>query len=189
MNSNESSQLSTPSVIDNPIVSTKEIPENHYRIDLSLIKAISLTIECLIKENNVNIEKIINSTKNIFHYYSTPDISIHDYIVRIAKYTEINPSTLILSLIYIDRFCDYNNIALTNYNIHRIFFSSILVSIKFNEDNVFKLKYYANVAGLTVHELRKLEYYFYKNINGMLYVDKVQFEKYQNYLLHYFVKD
>ena len=36
---------------------------------------------------------------------------------------------------------------------------------------------------------RKLEYYFYKNINGMLYVDKVQFEKYQNYLLHYFMKD
>ena len=57
MNPNESSQLSTPSVIDNPIVSTKEIPENHYRIDLSLIKVINLTRECLIKENNVNIEK------------------------------------------------------------------------------------------------------------------------------------
>ncbi len=35
------------------------------------------------------------------------------------KYSKIEPSTIIISLIYIDKICENSNIQLTNLNIHR----------------------------------------------------------------------
>ena len=36
---------------------------------------------------------------------------------------------------------------LTPYNIHRILFTRWLVAIKYNEDRIYKMKYYASIAG------------------------------------------
>lgn len=48
-----------------------------------------------------------------------PSISIEAYLERICKYTQIEESTLVLCLIYIDRFCDISKFSLSENNIHR----------------------------------------------------------------------
>ena len=61
-----------------------------------------------------------------------PNISIYDYITRIVEYTHIEKETLITSLIYINRFCTKTNFQITEYEIHRLLLTAIILSIKYN---------------------------------------------------------
>ncbi len=57
--------------------------------------------------------------KTIFSAKNPPSISINSYLERIVKYCKIEESTLIMTLIYIDRLCDYSQIIFGENNIHR----------------------------------------------------------------------
>ena len=150
-----------------------------------LIRAISITLTSII-DNNKNLddykEIIKTQSRQPFSANIIPSISIIDYLVRIQTYSNIEKSTLIVSLIYIDRFCNKAKITLTQYNIHRILFSAILLSIKYNEDNFYDNKYYSQIAGVKLKELKTLEYHFIKLLNCELYVSRELFDKYQTYL-------
>ena len=91
-------------------------------------------------------------------------------------------STLILSLIYIDRFCEIADITLTYYNIHRILFAAVLMSIKYNEDNYYDNKFYADIAGVKLKELKMIEYTFLDLIDFKMFIDSETFEKYRDFL-------
>ena len=121
--------------------------------------SISLILEELINQNrNLNIytKKVYDQSKMVFSCHKKPKISLLDYINRIIKYTYLEKSTLIISLIYLDRICQ-NDILLTDYNIHRLLFISIIISIKMNEDRVYANDYYAQVAGVPLKELNNIE--------------------------------
>ena len=110
--------------------------------NLNLIKAISQTLTSILENNKKlpNFKEILkNQGKMVFSANLIPDISIEEYLIRIQTYANMEKSTLILSLILIDRLCQKSNLTLTYHNIHRIIFSSILISIKYNEDN-YELK-------------------------------------------------
>jgi hypothetical protein len=131
--------------------------------NLELIKVISDILSTIIEENEKmpNIKQIIlNQKKMCFSEKSIPNILIYDYLKRIQEYTFIERNTLILSLIYIDRLCTLGQITLTYYNIHRILFGAILISIKYNEDTFYGNKYYAEIAGVKINELNSIEYNF-----------------------------
>ena len=69
----------------------------------NIINSICLNLEDIIQENKIYINYIV---KDIFYLTSIPEISLSDYINRIMKYTNINISTLINAIIYIDIFCE-----------------------------------------------------------------------------------
>ncbi len=150
-----------------------------------LVISISLILENIIQQNKKmkNYKKIIKSQKQFsFFDDEKPDISIKEYLNRINRYCNPEESTFIISLILIDRFCCDSKIILNDFNIHRILFSSILISIKFNEDKFFEHKYYSSVAGVSMKELKELEMDFLKLINYNVFVSKKIFEKYCFYL-------
>ena len=62
---------------------------------------------------------LLKQKRMVFSANKVPNISIYSYIERILKYSRIEESTLILSLVYIDKVCEQNNLLLTEYNIHR----------------------------------------------------------------------
>ena len=133
-------------------------------LNLDLIKTISQILETILKDNKLldNYAEIVkNQRKMAFSSRIIPSISIEEYLIRIQTYANMEKNTLILSLIYIDRLCKIACITLTYYNIHRILFISILVSIKYNEDQYYDNKYYAEIAGVKLKELNTLEYNFY----------------------------
>ena len=66
-----------------------------------------------------------------------PSISIKQYLERLLSHTKMEISTLILILIYIDKICRNNNFRLNYFNIHKLIITSMLVSIKYNEDEYF----------------------------------------------------
>ena len=153
--------------------------------NLYLIKAISSSLTIILEENqNLNNyqEKLRKQKRLLFTSSSIPNISIYDYLIRIQRYSIMEKNTLILSLIFIDRLCEYNNIILTYNNVHRILFVSIVIAIKYNEDKFYDNKYYAQIGGISLNELNKLENLFLEMCQFKLYVSSDVFEKYSKYL-------
>jgi len=115
--------------------------------------------------------------KLTFYSREVPFISIKDYLYRIHNFSEAEDNTFILALIYIDKICEIASIILSEHNIHRILFVSILIAIKYNEDVYYDNKYYAKIAGVSSKELRKMESEYLKLIKFELYVNKNVFGK------------
>ena len=127
------------------------------------------------KDNNSSIIKPFLSKK-------IPSISIFDFLERIVKYTKMQDSTLMLILIYIDRFCEMNYINLNFFNIHKLIIASMIVAIKYNEDNILKNEFYAKVGGVSKKEIDILEYEFLSLIEFSLYVDEETFQQYDRFV-------
>ena len=167
---------------------------NHYNefdnssISLNLtnqiITSISSNLEDLIMENLHNIYQLYIKS-DIFFLNHIPQISIEDYVKRIMKYTQMNISSLILAIIYIDKMCENNSYILCFNNIHRLILSSCLLSIKFNEDISFHNDLYARISGESVENVNQLEYEFYVLLNFSLFVDYNYYEKYFEYFSQY----
>ena len=135
----------------------------------SISLSISAILEELLKQNkqlSSYKKKIYEQSKMVFSCHKKPKISILEYINRIIKYTYLEKSSLIVSLIYLDRICQ-NDILLTDYNIHRLLLISIIISIK---------------------EFNSIESDFVNFINYYLFVTEEEYFKYKMYLENYFLK-
>ena len=152
--------------------------------DNSLIEKINSILESLIEENK-NLENFKESMKlqkkSIFFSKEFPEISVLDYLYRIQNISDAEENTFILALIYIDKICETASIVLSENNIHRILFMSILTAIKYNEDMYYDNEYYAIIAGISDKELKNMELEYLKLIKFELYVIKSKFDKYKNY--------
>ena len=166
-------------------ITKKDIIDELNPENIDLIKSISKALTIILEENKQsdNYKDIIEKqNKMIFSSKTIPNISIYDYLIRIQFYSGIEKSTLIFSLILIDHICKNADIILTYYNIHRILFGSILISIKINEDSIYDNKFYAEIAGVKLKELNVIEYTFFKLNNFNVLVSTKEYKKYKNYL-------
>ena len=153
--------------------------------NLNLIKSISQSLITILEENKKlkNYKEIIKKqNKMIFSANSIPSISINDYLIRIQTYSEIEKSTLILALILIDHICKKAELILTYYNIHRLLFGAILISIKYNEDTYYDNKFYSEIAGVKLKELKLIEYNFLELSDFNVFVNEKEYNQYQQYL-------
>ena len=160
-------------------------PEKLVINNKKLINAISNTLNTILEKNKrlVNYKDIVKKqSKFYFSAYSIPNISINEYLIRIQSYSYIEKSTMILALILIDKMCKKSGILLTPYNIHRILFSSVLISIKYNEDSYYDNTFYSQIAGVKTDELQMLEYTFLEYNNFNVFVYDYEYERYEKYL-------
>ena len=166
----------------------EEEKDNCQIMNLNLINSISNTLSTILEENKKmeNYKEVIKKqNKMIFSANSIPNISIKDYLIRIKTYSGIEKSTLILSLILIDHTCKKAELVLNYYNIHRILFGSILISIKFNEDSYYDNKFYSEIAGVKLKELKQIEYSFLELNDFNVFVNDKEYEQYRKYLEEY----
>ena len=96
---------------------------------------------------------------------------------------------MISSLIYIDRLINENVLFLTYYNVHKILIICILLSIKYNEDDIFGNDYYSEISGIPLKELNKLEYEVFKYLKFNFYIKPEEFIIYEEYLDNYCYKN
>ena len=183
-----SPQMNYDILFDSPTTSSSDI-ETIPQKDNSLQLSISLAIEQLLSENRKQkyyASKIREQSKMIFSSNSIPKISILEYLNRIVNYTKIEDSTLITAIIYLD-LVGQNEIYLTDYNIHTLLLICILIAIKMNEDSIYTNDYYAQVAGISLKKLNKIEHEFLNMNKFKLFVDKDLFDKYQHYLSNFYL--
>jgi len=162
------------------------LQQNEEIPNMNLINAISKTLTTIL-ENNKKLKNYRDILKKqslmYFSANSIPNITIKDYLIRIQNYSKMEKGTLILSMILIDHMCKKSNIVLTIYNIHRILFSSVLISIKYNEDSYYDNTFYAQIAGIKPNELKLLEYKFLELNDFNVYVKDIEYEQYEKYLV------
>ena len=166
-------------------ISIDEIEETLFNESIyKTIISISKILETLVEKNSkIKRQKIKeNSLIKPFFTENIPEISIKDYLNRIIYYTKINENTLIASLIYIDRLF-IKNIPINNYSIYRILFSCILLSIKLNEDCIFKNSFYSIISGIPLEDLNLIEYNLLLIFDFQTNINVEIFNKYKNGLL------
>jgi hypothetical protein len=154
------------------------------KFEIKIIENIS-DLLCHICNENTNKYNKDNKNKNKLekHFLSiNPSISVKGYLERLFKYTKVSSSTIVMILIYIDRLCNINKLKLTYSIIHKLILSSMVVAIKYNEDEYYPMKFYAKLGGISLTELNFLEFYFISLINFNLFIKKELFDKYNDYI-------
>ena len=176
------SELSSAEEYEIPIIKKANIITEYN----FLIFSINNIIEKIIEENKKNLKSykknVKQQSKMFFSLNEKQEIKLYDYLKRIYKYLHPEDSTLIISLILIDRFCCEAKLILTEYNIHRIIFTSILISSKFNEDNIYSYEYYSLISGVSKKELSDLEINFLNILKYNVFVNDQIYGKYYHYI-------
>ena len=149
---------------------------------LKLVEVISESLKDICDKNESETRNLNLNIQKPFTTKATPDISIKDYLERLTKFTKMEESTLILTLIYIDRIGNYTNFQLTYKNIYKLILASVFVAIKFNEDSHYSIDTYAKIGRVSRSELAYLEFHFLIIINFDLNVDKHLFNQYSESL-------
>jgi biotin synthase-related radical SAM superfamily protein len=151
--------------------------------EISFYLSIAYILIDLVKENGTKsnyLEKLKSQKKNIFTSHEVPNITLSKYLERMKKYMKLEDNSIILGLIYLDRFCRKTKIILTDYNTHRLLFISILTAVKYQEDKFYTNKLYAQVCGVKTTVLNQMEYEFVIGMGFEFYVSVSLFDKYKN---------
>lgn len=119
-----------------------------------------------------------NTVTSIFYSRKPPKIGLKDYLMRFVKYSAIEASTLIVSLILLDTFSK-DQVCLSNLSIHRLLVTTIVIAIKMNEDEIYKNDYYASIGGISLDLLNSMEFTFVKLFDWRLHVNKETFDTYK----------
>ena len=189
MSENEVIKTPSSSISSNyqsPIHSKQKISKNkpnikHNHLD---VKFTNCLLAMLAKNKNDKdyYTKIKSNQDGHFTFKKKPSISLLDYLRRIIKYLQIEYSTLIIALIYIDRLCK-EKVYLSEYNIHSIMVISIYMAYFYNEDIIYDNNYLASVSGISKNEMITLEDDFLDLIEFKLFVSQEIFEQYKKYFL------
>ncbi len=167
-------------IISKKISTTSKNDKNYKSLINILIKIIGDTIEQLVKYK----QKIKNLEENYKNKISLnikeiPNITITNYLKRLIKHSNPEPSTLILGVIYFDRICNNGNIIFNFFNVYKLLLISFVLAIKFNEEYFETNQYYSKIGGLNLNNFNKLEIKVLEIINYDLYVYE---DLYVNYL-------
>jgi hypothetical protein len=158
-------------------ISIEEEKELKIQITKSIISVLTELIEINQKNSHKNN---LNLDDDIFNSKSIPNISTYDYMLRIVEYSNLEENTLILSLIYIDKIARIKKI--TKYNIYKYLITSVLIALKYNEDEIYNNNYYSQIGGINYEELMQLELNFLVLIDFNVYINNKTFEQYKSAL-------
>jgi len=168
-------------IISKKISTTSKNDKNYKSLINILIKIIGDTIEQLVKYK----QKIKNLEENYKNKISLnikeiPNITITNYLKRLIKHSNPEPSTLILAVIYFDRICNNGKINLCYSNVYKLILISLVLAIKYNEEYFESNEFYGKVGGLKIKSINKLEIHALKVLNFNLYVKEEIYETYVN---------
>ena len=178
----------------NDITNMAQTQLDYIQVSNNVIDIISEILDEIVKESETldllseaEEEKQSTTSALIQDFLSKkpPQISLNKYLKRFMKYSKPEPSTLIISLVYIDKICENSNLQLTVFNIHRLVFACLIVAIKYNEDDYYSNEYYAKVGGITLKKLNILEYNILILLDFNVFVDEVIYESYENQIKDY----
>jgi hypothetical protein len=108
-----------------------------------------------------------------------PPIELQQYINRLFSYIPCSTHCFVYAIIYVDRILRMNpRFKLSDLNVHRTFFTALVVASKFYDDEYYSNSWYGRVGGVSTPELNLLEVSFLKLIKFRLSVSPEEYEMY-----------
>lgn len=138
------------------------------RIDL--ITIISRMLSSIVKANDeltvIDVKYLSNENLTRFHSRSPPQISIYNYLLRLAHYSSLENCVLIATVYYIDLLTKmYPSFALNSLTVHRFLLTATTIASKALCDSFCSNQHYAKVGGVNIIELNLLEVEFLEWVN------------------------
>lgn len=159
--------------------------------DIPLEKKMSIVAQCH-KKKQYNLEmtdrimKVIeplivtskrgNNGTN-FASYCPPAISVYEYVYRIVNFATCSKEAFFMALVYIKRLAERNCQGfVSNWTIHRLLITAVLVATKFHDDEYLNNKFYSTVGGIPLREICRCEIEFLARLTFDLIVDPSEIE-------------
>lgn len=150
----------------------------------ALARVLSSDIEdlCAANENDLDLETIDESAKMFFSPIHQP-FPLIQYIQRLITYTECSNASFVAAVVYLDRLHEKHHIlSLKHRNCHRLISTTLLLAIKFLDDEHCPNSYYADVFGLDLDELNILELELLSLLRWNLRIESETYRTYDNSL-------
>lgn len=147
------------------------------------------------------LQRRYKNPKTYFCAKTPPAISIKQYLIHLIRHLGTPPATLMLMMIYVERFLQSLTQAITskslfgNYgianssskhpymltsnNAHRIILTALLLAHKYSMDVAYPFSLIAKIVGVTSNELKILESEFLLFVKYELYVSQDLYAKYE----------
>ena len=145
-----------------------------------LIAIIPSLFKNILSKNGELNEKV----NTIFDISSSLNINFQDYLLRLMKHTDAESNTIIYALSLLDALCDTNKICLTYKNIHKMFFISLILSVKLLEDFTFADSHYAKCGGVSLNEYLILESAFLYLLDYKTFISEEKFYLYKKFIIN-----
>ncbi|KDE06868.1 hypothetical protein MVLG_02903 [Microbotryum lychnidis-dioicae p1A1 Lamole] len=121
-----------------------------------LISLIASMLDRLIQHNDRI--PLTPSSLTRFHSRAPPSINVKDYLVRIARYTNVEPCCLLILLPYVDKVCArMTTFTISSLTVHRFIIAGVSVGSKALSDSFCTNGRYARVGGVGIAEMNLLE--------------------------------
>ncbi|PHU10109.1 Cyclin-U4-1 [Capsicum chinense] len=65
------------------------------------------------------------------------EFRVQQYIERIFKYSDCSPSLFVVAYVYLERFLNLTGCLLTSLNVHRLLITSIMLDVKFVDNDCY----------------------------------------------------
>ena len=155
--------------------------------DIDLVESISCIIEDTIKRNSSRKK---HSKKTIFFCEDEAiiPVSTYCYIYNIYSCLNLEMSTIVLSLININRLLERSRDYLSMNNFHKLFITSCLLNSKINEDVLYGSDCYALAGKIDKNELIFLEGKFFEMVDYKLFVNDEVYRRYYNFIKNRVIK-
>ena len=105
--------------------------------------------------------------------------NFEDFFKFCAKKLKIDDDILVLTMMNIDKILSNNNFLLTYQNINRFFYTCLMVTQKYYEDNAYNNKLYADLVGISCNELLEMEMEYMNLADYQLFIKEDEFQKYK----------
>ena len=105
--------------------------------------------------------------------------NFEDFFIFCAKKFKIDDDILVLTMMNIDKIISNNNFQLTYQNINRFFYTCLMVTQKYYEDNSYNNKSYADLVGISCDELLDMEMEYMNLVDYQLFIKEDEFQKYK----------
>eukprot|EP00189_Rhodosorus_marinus_P006198 CAMPEP_0113960346 /NCGR_PEP_ID=MMETSP0011_2-20120614/4660_1 /TAXON_ID=101924 /ORGANISM="Rhodosorus marinus" /LENGTH=191 /DNA_ID=CAMNT_0000971781 /DNA_START=56 /DNA_END=631 /DNA_ORIENTATION=+ /assembly_acc=CAM_ASM_000156 len=111
--------------------------------------------------------------------------SLKSYVKRLYQYLECSKSVFVTALIYLERIRLANpSNRLTDFNVHRMFSTAILLALKYHDDEHYSNSYYAEVFGMRgLNEINHLEAKMLTMLEFRLGVTEKEYTYCKNHLM------
>uniref|UniRef100_A0A7S0BL77 Cyclin n=1 Tax=Rhodosorus marinus TaxID=101924 RepID=A0A7S0BL77_9RHOD len=174
---------------DSPVTQSDTDSEGEYEeIENQFVEGLTRALELMIDQANERgkVRTAVHDEAKVGIFYSShkQSFSLAFYIRRLIDYCGCSNSAFVLMLVYMDRVLSLQPlISLSEYNIHRLTMTALVLATKYLEDEVRTNSYYARVGGIsTMKEMNKLEGAMLSILNFDLYVDPEEFDIYQSFI-------
>lgn len=141
-----------------------------------LIYSVPLIFESITSQNRSKNLRIPSK----FDLMGKQAMDIESYLHRLLKLTHAQIPTLIYALVLIDKLCSTRKFYLTEKNMHKTLLTSLILSIKYLEDNIYEYKQYEYAGGVSIKELSELEFEFLMLVDFNIKIKDEDFYIYLN---------